>query len=112
MTRCSAILSVALMWAAPVGIACADFHAKEAYLADCARCHGPDGKGDVAAMKEVSGYKSVDLTQLSKENQGQFPSQRVWRAVSVLRRILSATCPRGASNIAMMRSLVRRAKRT
>jgi hypothetical protein len=85
MTRCRAILFFVL-WVMLVGIACADSPAKEAYLADCARCHGADGKGYVAAMREVPGYKSVGLTQLSKENQGQFPRQRVYDTIEGRKR--------------------------
>ncbi len=81
MTRYRAILFLVLMWLMPIGIACADSPGKEAYLADCARCHGSDGKGNVAAMREVPGYKSVDLTQLSKENEGRFPRQKVYDTI-------------------------------
>ena len=86
MTRCRAMLFFVLMWVMLVGIACADSPAKEAYLADCARCHGADGKGYVAAMREVPGYKSVGLTQLSKENQGQFPRQMVYDTIEGRKR--------------------------
>jgi len=86
MTRYRAILFFVLMWGMPIGIACADSSAKEAYLADCARCHGADGKGYVAAMRAVPGYKSVDLTQLSKENEGRFPRQKVYDVIEGRKR--------------------------
>lgn len=86
MTRYSAILFLVLMSLMPMGIACADSPAKEAYLADCARCHGADGKGHVAAMRTVPGYKSVDLTQLSKENGGGFPRQTVYDTIDGRKR--------------------------
>ncbi len=86
MTRYRAILFFVLMWGMPIGIACADSPAKEAYLADCARCHGSDGKGNVAAMSEVPGYKSVDLTQLSKEKEGRFPRQKVYDVIEGRKR--------------------------
>ena len=47
---------------------------KAEYLANCARCHGVDGKGHVPEMSAAPGYISVDLTQLSKGNDGHFPS--------------------------------------
>ena len=47
------------------------------YATNCARCHGPDGKGNFAGMRAAPGYRSVDLTQLSKKNGGAFPRQRV-----------------------------------
>jgi len=46
------------------------------YRAYCATCHGLDGKGNgpaAAALRQAPG----DLTLLSKNNGGQFPSFRV-----------------------------------
>lgn len=59
---------------------------KEDYLADCARCHGADGKGDTAAMRAVPGYRAVDLTQLSKRSDGKFPAQDVYDAIDGRKR--------------------------
>jgi len=86
MTTYRAILFFVLMWVMPIAIASAESPAKEAYLADCARCHGADGKGHVAAMREVRGYKSVDLTQLSKQNEGRFPRQKVYDTIAGRKR--------------------------
>ena len=41
--------------------------------ADCARCHGVDGKGGDPQMRAVPGYTSVDLTRLTERNGGHFP---------------------------------------
>lgn len=81
MTRYKVILFFVLICLMEIGTASADSSAKRAYLADCARCHGADGKGRVAAMRTVPGYKTADLTQLSKENRGQFPRQKVYDAI-------------------------------
>jgi len=59
---------------------------KQYYLNDCARCHGVDGTGNAAAMREVPGYRSVDLTQLSNQNHGQFPRQYVLDAIEGSKR--------------------------
>jgi hypothetical protein len=59
---------------------------KADYLADCARCHGVDGKGSVPGMSAVPGYISVDLTQLSRENDWQFPRQKVYDAIDGRKR--------------------------
>jgi mono/diheme cytochrome c family protein len=51
------------------------------YRRYCAQCHGIKGKGDgpmAAALKVPPG----DLTQLSKNNGGQFPFQHVYNAIS------------------------------
>lgn len=47
------------------------------YMASCATCHGPEGKGNgtFAAFLDVD---MPDLTQLSKNNGGKFPVNRVY----------------------------------
>jgi mono/diheme cytochrome c family protein len=53
---------------------------KEMYNAYCASCHGTDGKGNgpaASAMKTAP----TDLTQLSKNNNGKFPSDRVYESI-------------------------------
>jgi len=72
---------------------------KADYLADCARCHGVDGKGSVPEMREVRGYVPVDLTKLSKSNDGRFPRQEVYEAIDgrkSLRYTSSAACRQGS----------------
>jgi hypothetical protein len=64
----------------------ADSRGKSRFLADCARCHAADGKGRVAEMRQVKGYMSVDLTQLSKSNGGKFPRQVVYDAIDGRKR--------------------------
>jgi hypothetical protein len=56
------------------------------YLTDCDRCHGVDGKGGILQMGPVSGYMAIDLTQLSKDNAGQFPRQEVFDAIDGRKR--------------------------
>jgi mono/diheme cytochrome c family protein len=51
------------------------------FRAHCAACHGPDGKGNgpvAAALKT----KPADLTILSKNNGGKFPTERVQKFIS------------------------------
>jgi Cytochrome C oxidase, cbb3-type, subunit III len=56
------------------------------YQANCARCHGVDGKGRVAAMARVPGYMSVDLTRLSERHGGKFPREEVYDAIDGRKR--------------------------
>ncbi len=46
------------------------------FQAWCARCHGPEGKGDGPVAKDLETAPS-DLTQLAIQNGGAFPAERV-----------------------------------
>ncbi len=59
---------------------------KQDYLADCAKCHGVDGKGAVPTMRGIRGYVAVDLTELSRSHDGQFPRQEVYDAIDGRKR--------------------------
>jgi mono/diheme cytochrome c family protein len=79
--------AVTLFWIL-IGIAAvgspvlADSSGKQDYMANCARCHGANGKGEGAPqMRTMPGYVTVDLTQLSERNDGQFPRQKVYDAI-------------------------------
>ncbi len=87
MTARSAVLFSMLLCAVMVGGSASGYPAgKDDYLADCARCHGVDGKGGVAGRRAVPGSISVDLTQLSKKNGGQFPRRKVYDAIDGRKR--------------------------
>ena len=53
---------------------------KDEYLTNCASCHGTAGTGGgpVAASLNI---KLPDLTQLTKNNGGEFPSARVYNLI-------------------------------
>jgi len=86
MRRNMLTVLLALLCLSAFGNAFGQTSGKDDYMADCARCHGVDGKGSVAAMREVRGYVSVDLTQLSKDNGGGFPRQEVYDAIDGRKR--------------------------
>lgn len=49
---------------------------------NCVICHGLDGKGDSIMMNlNLLADKPPDLTQISKQNGGQFPFWQVYRIV-------------------------------
>ena len=52
------------------------------YKNNCAVCHGPTGKGDGEAVFVLRALKPGDLTQLSKNNNGTFPTQEVFQAAN------------------------------
>lgn len=70
-----------LLFLTAFGNAFAQPSGKADYVADCAHCHGLDGKGSVPEMSKVRGYVAVDLTQLSKAHGGRFPRQEVYEAI-------------------------------
>lgn len=47
----------------------------------CASCHGSDAKGAGFLTRLFRGVDPGDLTQLSKNNDGQFPSERVFEVI-------------------------------
>jgi Cytochrome c len=86
MKRNTLTVMVVLLWLTAFGNAFAQPSGKADYMADCARCHGEDGKGSVAAMRHVKGYVSVDLTRLAKANGGVFPHQEVYDSIDGRKR--------------------------
>ncbi|TIP13957.1 cytochrome c [Mesorhizobium sp.] len=50
------------------------------YLNSCAVCHGPEGKGDGPLGDELL-KRPADLTQLSRQNGGEFPYWRVFAVI-------------------------------
>jgi mono/diheme cytochrome c family protein len=51
------------------------------YRDNCAVCHGPTGKGDGEAVTVLPAIKPKDLTQLTKNNHGEFPAQEIYSAI-------------------------------
>src|SRR5262249_1570108 len=49
---------------------------KQLYMKYCATCHGPSATGDGVAASTFKN-KPVNLTLLSKQNGGQFPTMKV-----------------------------------
>ncbi len=51
------------------------------YKNNCAVCHGAIGKGDGEAVAVLPALKPKDLSQLTKNNHGQFPAQEIYQAI-------------------------------
>jgi mono/diheme cytochrome c family protein len=51
------------------------------YRDNCAVCHGPTGKGDGQAVTVLPALKPKDLSQLSRDNHGEFPAQEIYQAI-------------------------------
>ena len=54
---------------------------RQDYVQNCASCHGVDGKGHGEALYVIPNVKPPDLTVLSKNNGGVFPTERVYKAI-------------------------------
>ena len=51
------------------------------YRDNCSVCHGPTGKGDGHAVTVLPALKPKDLTELTKNNHGEFPAQEIYQAI-------------------------------
>jgi mono/diheme cytochrome c family protein len=58
-----------------------DDWAKHEYETHCAVCHGLGGKGDGIFAAQLKSGTVPDLTGLSSQNNGVFPSKRVYDAI-------------------------------
>jgi mono/diheme cytochrome c family protein len=50
------------------------------YLNLCASCHGKSGKGDGSMVPELV-HKPIDLTQIARKNNGNFPFWHVYQTI-------------------------------
>jgi mono/diheme cytochrome c family protein len=53
---------------------------KARYINDCAACHGADAQGSGPAAGELR-TPPADLTQLARDNDGEFPTEYVQRVI-------------------------------
>jgi len=51
------------------------------YKNNCAVCHGPTGKGDGEAVTVLPALKPKDLSQIARNNHGEFPAQAIYQAI-------------------------------
>ena len=54
---------------------------KKDFIENCAPCHGADGKGNGQALYVIPNVKPPDLTVLSKNNGGAFPTRQVYKSI-------------------------------
>lgn len=54
-----------------------DVVGKKEFVSYCASCHGSNGKGEGPIVHFLK-RKPPNLTQLSKNNNGHFPFERIW----------------------------------
>ena len=73
------VLGLALCGGAVMAQQKMDFGKRE-FEANCASCHGVDGKGK-GPIVELLRRSPPDLTQLAKNNQGWFPMNRLYECI-------------------------------
>jgi mono/diheme cytochrome c family protein len=74
------LTAAAALVAIPMYAADPDDPGRAVYLRYCGACHGPGGRGDGIAGTFMR-PKPTDLTQLAKDNKGEFPFVRVMEDV-------------------------------
>lgn len=74
-----AVLGLALCGTVALAQQRVDFGKRE-FETNCASCHGVDGKGK-GPIVELLRRSPPDLTQLSKNNQGVFPMNRLYEVI-------------------------------
>ena len=78
MNNAIAAMGVFALAAAGVALSAGDAQmGKKEYDAKCAICHGPSGKGDGPYVPQLK-VGSSDITMLSKMNDGEFPTAKVF----------------------------------
>jgi mono/diheme cytochrome c family protein len=74
------IVALVLLAVSAAGVR-ADTTGKQDFEQNCATCHGKNGKGHGEALYVIPGIKPTDLTQLTKNNGGVFPADRVYQSI-------------------------------
>jgi mono/diheme cytochrome c family protein len=59
----------------------AEVSGAQEYKDNCARCHGPGGKGNGPDANEKPGYHPANLTLISQRNGGSFPRQKIYDVI-------------------------------
>lgn len=72
--------AIAIILAVPAASVAEEIGAAS-FMANCAVCHGADGKGNGPILDFLKAAPS-DLTTLSERNGGQFPFQRVYSVIA------------------------------
>jgi mono/diheme cytochrome c family protein len=76
----SLILAIAIMSFSTCAFAQDTYSGKMDYEANCAACHGQNGKGDGPLSTELR-TKPPDLTLIARRNDGVFPADFLYRII-------------------------------
>jgi hypothetical protein len=83
----SILILASILFLSHTAIGFASEVAARDYQEYCARCHGADGKGNGRDAGTIVGYRPTDLTRLSQNNGGKFPSQEIYDVIDGGKRV-------------------------
>jgi mono/diheme cytochrome c family protein len=81
------ILAGMLLISAPNKLFAAGPSGAQEYRDHCARCHGPNAKGNGPDANEKPGYRPADLTQIAKRHHGKFPREKIYDIIDGGKRL-------------------------
>jgi mono/diheme cytochrome c family protein len=81
------ILAGMLLMSAPNNVFATGPSGAQEYKDHCARCHGPDAKGNGPDANEKPGYQPADLTQIAKRHHGKFPREKIYGIIDGGKRL-------------------------
>jgi mono/diheme cytochrome c family protein len=81
LTRLIAIAAGIWMASGATAVVAQVIPGEQDYRDNCSVCHGPTGKGDGQAVTVLPALKPKDLSQLTKNNHGEFPAQEIYQAI-------------------------------
>jgi len=77
----AAATAVAMLIAWQGNSVAGDLSGQQDFVTNCAPCHGTNGKGHGKSLYLVPNGKPPDLTMLSKDNGGKFPTKMVYKSI-------------------------------
>jgi mono/diheme cytochrome c family protein len=81
------ILAGMLLMSAPKNVFATGPSGAQEYKDHCARCHGPDAKGNGPDANEKPDYRPADLTQIAKRHHGRFPREKIYDIIDGGKRL-------------------------
>jgi mono/diheme cytochrome c family protein len=87
MAYAAAMIMAGVLCVSIVAKVFADPTGAQEYKDNCARCHGPEGKGNGPDANEKPGYRPADLTQISRRHGGKFPREKIYDVIDGGKRI-------------------------
>jgi mono/diheme cytochrome c family protein len=85
--RAAIVLAPLLLLSSVASAFTAESSGAQEYKDNCARCHGPEAKGNGSDANEKPGYRPADLTQIARRHGGKFPREQIYDVIDGGKRI-------------------------